>query len=45
MIREFVKDNQVAVVVVGVCVTAVTIAIIVTGGDLAAFGEFFAKLF
>ena len=45
MIRDFVKGNQTAVIVVGVCVTAVTVALIVTGGDLAAFGEFFMKLF
>lgn len=45
MIRDFVKDNQVALIVVGTVVGAVAVSLILTGGDLGAFGEFFLKLF
>lgn len=45
MLREFVKDNQVALIVVGTIVGAVAVALIATGGDVGAYGEFLKSIF
>ncbi len=45
MIRDFVKGNQTALIVVGAVVGTVAVALVVTGGDIAAFGEFLMRMF
>jgi hypothetical protein len=42
--RELLKDKT-ALIVIGVAVTAVAVSIAVTGGDLAAYGEYLLRLF
>jgi len=42
--KEALKDRWV-LVTTGVCVTAVAVALIVTGGDLGGFGQFILNLF
>ena len=45
MLREFIGENKVTLIVVGTVVGVVAVALIATGGDLAAYGEFLKSIF
>lgn len=42
--RDLLKDKT-TLIVVGVAVTAVAVSIVLSGGDLAAYGEYLLKFF
>jgi len=45
MLREFIGENKVTLIVVGTIVGAVAVALIATGGDVGAYGEFLKSIF